>query len=495
MRGNRKLSRRELLRGTAFLAAGAALAACGVTTTGSTPTSAPAATQAPAEATAAPAAAATQAPAAEATATPAAVAATTAPTAAAATGAEVSIRWQDWPDWEPQMTQLMDMLAKKLPGIKVEFEPLSEGFEDKTLAAMVAGTAPDVITGWGPVFRKWAEKGQLLDLQPFVDKDMSADTLADFNKWQWDGMVTKDTHIRFAVPYYINLIMLYYNKSIFDEAGLPYPDKTWDHDIYAENLKKLTKKDGDKFVRWGGAGDYAIQYDRALIGIQQYGGHYVNPDDWTECWIGKQEALNALEWTRARMWDDNSLAQPLQVQSIGKATGSSTGPWAANMLATWENGMGAIMGIIKESKFPWAITHLPKGPARRATLGTTDGWAVYKGTKHPDACWKLLMVLTSPDFQQFIMEAWAGIPCRKSLLPKWKDTLIKANPVLENANLDAILETLDEGYPMLTEEFKVQGESQTAIEAALQKVFQEGQTKVDYFKQVADEVTKINRGG
>jgi nitrous oxide reductase len=48
MRIIKKLSRRELLRGSALLTAGAALAACGVSTTGGTPTTAPAAaTQAP----------------------------------------------------------------------------------------------------------------------------------------------------------------------------------------------------------------------------------------------------------------------------------------------------------------------------------------------------------------------------------------------------------------------------------------------------------------
>jgi multiple sugar transport system substrate-binding protein len=424
-------------------------------------------------------------------------AAPTAQESAAATppqagGERVTIRWQDWPDWEPKIDVILAEMERQLPHIKVEFEPLGEGFEDKTLAAMVAGTAPDVTTGWGPIFRVWAEKGQLLDLQPFVDRDLTAEQIADFHKWQWDGFVSRDTKIRFAMPFYVNLIMLYYNKQAFDEEGVPYPDKNLDHDSYAEMLLKMTKKEGDKILRWGGEIS-PTQYDRFQVHVQAYGGHVVNPDDPTECWLDRPEALAALEWIRARLWDDNSIAQPMQLQGIGQATGTEAGPWAAGMLATQEGGMGAIAFYANESKFPFALTHLPKGPARRATLGTTDGYAIYKGTKHPEEAWDLVLFLVGDFFQKMITETWGGIPARLSLLPSWKDTIIKTFPVLENANMDAILECLQEGYPMLTEEFKKHAESQAIIEAALQKVFAVGDTPVDYFKEVAAEVTRVNR--
>jgi hypothetical protein len=65
--------------------------------------------------------------------------------------------------------------------------------------------------------------------------------------------------------------------------------------------------------------------------------------------------------------------------------------------------------------------------------------------------------------------------------------------VLEDANLDAVLEALKEGYPMLTEEFKNQAESQQLIVAALQKIYQVGDTPVSYFDDVSQQVTTLNR--
>jgi len=460
MLSHRKLTRRSALRITALAALSAGVAACG----GATP----------------------------APATGAEPAATTAP--AAAPEERTTVRWQDWPDWEPNLERIMDKLAEDLPQYNFEFETLGDGFEDKTMAAMVAGTAPDVTTGWGPIFRIWAEKGQLLDLNPLVERDFTADRIGDFHKFQWDGMVAKDSGIRFAVPFYVNLIFLFYNKDAFDEAGLDYPTGDMDHDDYTQVLVGSMKRDGDRITRWGGS-IAPTAYDRFQVHVQSYGGHVVNPDDWTECWLGKDESLEALEWIRARLWDDNSLAQPLQLQGIGQATGTQAGPWAAGMLATEEGGMGAIAFYANESPFKFALTHLPEGPARRSTLGTTDGYAIYKGSQNPEGAWDLLQFLTDDYFQTMVTETWGGIPARQSLIPNWKELIIKSFPVLEDSNMDAILEALEWGYPMTTEEFKVHSESQTAIIAALEKVFSVGDTPVDYFIQVAEEVTAINREG
>lgn len=50
--------------------------------------------------------------------------------------------------------------------------------------------------------------------------------------YNWEG--TK----QYAVPKDIDTIALWYNKTMFDEAGVPYPDKDWTWDDYAEAAKK-----------------------------------------------------------------------------------------------------------------------------------------------------------------------------------------------------------------------------------------------------------------
>jgi multiple sugar transport system substrate-binding protein len=144
---------------------------------------------------------------------------------------------------------------------------------------MVAGTAPEVMTAWGPIFRKWAEKGQLLDLQPLVDLTYSADQLADYHQWQWNGMVAPDSGIRFAMPYYVNVVMLLYNKDAFDEAGASYPAADMDHADYADMLRQMTLQEEERVTRWGGF-IQAWSYDRFQFHVQAFGGHIANPEDW-----------------------------------------------------------------------------------------------------------------------------------------------------------------------------------------------------------------------
>jgi ABC-type glycerol-3-phosphate transport system substrate-binding protein len=259
-----------------------------------------------------------------------------------------------------------------------------------------------------------------------------------------------------------------------------------DHNDYAATLLEMNKEEEGKIVRWGGL--IPLWFDRLHAHIQAFGGHVVNPDDWTECMLDKPEAQEALEWLRARMWDDNSLLQPLQAEDRGPAE-----MWPTRLVATAEGGMGNLAFYAEEADFEWDMTHLPKGPARRATLGTNDGWAIWEGTENPDAAWEFMTVLTGKEFQMLISEAWGGIPNRLSLLPGWKSQVLKGFPMLENVNLDVVLEALEEGYPLNSEQFKKQAESGVLIEAALQKVFVVGDTPVSHFIDVAKEVTAVNR--
>jgi multiple sugar transport system substrate-binding protein len=401
---------------------------------------------------------------------------------------QVTLRWQDWSDWEPDLETFMNLAAEHLPNIKIEFEPLQDDvLAEKTLTMMIAGTAPDVMTAWGPILRMWDEKGQLLDLQPYVDRDYSQTMQENFHPGLWNGMFNPATGVRFAIPYYFNLVMLLYNKDAFDEAGVPYPTKDMDHTDYAEMLSKMTKKEGDKTVRWGGSVP-AWSYDRSQLHIQAFGGHFVNPDDLTECMLDRPEAQEALEWMRARIWDDNTTIQRLQVEDT-----SEYGLWPTGLVATLEGGMGALSFYANDTPFKWAMTHMPKGTARRATMGEGDGWNIWKGTKYPDQAWEFIKFLAGDDNQNLMIELWGSIPNRRSLIPSWRDVTLQGLPMLADANLDAVVEALDEGYSMPIELFKKQSESDPIINAALEKVFVVGDTPVSYFKEVAQQLTDLNR--
>lgn len=99
---------------------------------------------------------------------------------------------------------------------------------------------------------------------------------------------------------------------------------------------------------------------------------------------------------------------------------------------------------VDKPNFEWDVMTLPKGAAGRSVLATTDGWAMWNGTKSPDDAWALFNWLNSDD--------WYGIqskrlqPARLSWLPKWQAMITEAFPALKGKNLKAFTMGPEQGF-------------------------------------------------
>ena len=116
---------------------------------------------------------------------------------------------------------------------------------DKLQTGIAGGAAPDVFAMDGPLFPDYQSRDVLLDLKPLIDRDgYDLSQLAD----QGVADFTTADGGQYGIPRDLNTIVLYYNKDMFDAAGIPYPDDTWDWAKLIEVAKQLTKPDanGDK---------------------------------------------------------------------------------------------------------------------------------------------------------------------------------------------------------------------------------------------------------
>ena len=110
-------------------------------------------------------------------------------------------------------------------------------------------------------------------------------------------------------------------------------------------MKRLTRDtngDGTTDI-WGSMID--IGWDRLQVHINAWGGHIVDPKDATKCDIDSPQALAALEWVRARMWDDKVMATFTDVNNVGTQAAFSEGK-----LAMVEDGSWALKGILEHSR-------------------------------------------------------------------------------------------------------------------------------------------------
>jgi len=396
--------------------------------------------------------------------------------------------------WMKASVSTMPAFFTNAPSVgNVTLQPTPGDWENKLVASMVAGTAPDVFDMWGDIMPPFVERGQVEDVQSYVNRDYKAADLADFYDWQWhDFVMPWLNNIRFGMPRYVNIMFTWYRKDLFDAAGVKYPTTDWTHDDYASAAIKLTKKDSSGRVTQYGLGYPVWSWDRYWYKPTIWGGHTVDPQDNTKAAFDSEQSLAAFEWSRKLMWDDKAMINPLTIQNESFLLHFPTG-----ILAMAEDGIYPFeMDDAIQGKFEWAYQHTPKGPTgQRKVLGTTDGTAMWKGSKHKDEAWELQKWVAGPEYQLAIVKATGRVPVRHSVLNQWADIAAQTRPNLKNANLKVAIEAMQMGYPGAREFYKDNNAAQEIIVPALQKVFVSGGTPVSYFKQVAQQVTQAEKNG
>lgn len=383
---------------------------------------------------------------------------------------------------------IQEDFESKNPGIKVQIEPAPDGWVEKLLAQMIAGAAVDLFQAWGNIFYNWTERDLLLDCQPFVDRDMSDAEVAQYNDFQWEGLVMKG--VRVGMPKYINLMTLTLNVEMWEKYGvdLPPEDGNYDHDDYAGWMKQLTesaRSKGDEGV-WGGWLPMWA-WDRFWNHIHMFDGLVVDEKYGKKCMLGEEKAQAAFKWAYDLQWTNNYHAQPGQVENKWFRQALN-----AKFIMTAESGTYPISSDrdFQDAGIKWDLRHVPKGPTgRRSVLGTTDAWSITKQSKVREEAWAVLHFLAGPIFQEKVIVGYDGIiPVLKPLIDGFITKVREIQPTLEQVRLETIKEILDWGYAEDTPWFCDQVGATELIKPALEAVFTSGEEGPEYFIKVAKEV-------
>ncbi len=407
-------------------------------------------------------------------------------------GDKVQLVYRDWrTDWFPPMAQqMLEEFHAAHPNIRVFYtlDPESSDFEQKTLADFQAGTPPDVFQGCCSFFPMWAQKNYVLDLRPYIQADLDRTTIEDWDPIQYKAFQTREGK-QYGLPKYHGALALYYNKDLFDRYQVRYPDGTWTHDDYLKAMKPLTRdltQDG-KIDIWGSMLDLA--WERIQVHVNSWGGHFVDPNDPTHSLMGEPAALQAMEWIRARMWDDKVMATPLDVQNLGTREA-----FIAERVAMVEDGSWALKDILAGAKFRVGVVPFPAGPARRATLATTDGFGIYAGTKHPEAAWQLLKFLISKEYGRAMARANFLQPARASLVDEWVKFIRDEYPEqTRDMDIAAFADGQRKGYSVIAETFANQVDAQQLADAAWQQIFTLGKTPTAQMQIVSQQIQEAQQ--
>jgi multiple sugar transport system substrate-binding protein len=407
-------------------------------------------------------------------------------------GRRIQLVYQDWrTEWFPPMAQReLQIFQSRHRNLSVYYTPDPENLIDQMPLDMQAGNAPDVFQGCCGFFPAWAQMGYVLDLRKYVETDLDKAIVADWDPAQYEAMFDASGR-QFGVPKYQGTLVLYYNKDIFDRYKVPYPDGSWDQDDYLAAMKKLTRDtDGDgKTDIWGSMID--IGWDRLQVHVNAWGGHIVDPADPTKCDIDSRQSLAALEWVRARMWDDKVMARFTDVKNVGTAAA-----FAGGKLAMVEDGSWALKSILEDASFRIGVAPIPAGPAGRVTLSTTDGFGIYSRTRHPQEAWELVKFLVSRDYALAMARANLLQPARLSLVADWQRLVRQQYPrAARGMDLDVFAAPHREGYSVVQETFPREMEEATRLlDEAFTRIFTLGQAGVGILRGVSRQIEATQSG-
>ncbi|MFA5149251.1 MAG: sugar ABC transporter substrate-binding protein, partial [Candidatus Omnitrophota bacterium] len=280
-------------------------------------------------------------------------------------------------------------------------------YVSKILTEIAGRAAPDIIASEVNMFVSFADKDVFLDLSPYVQKD-SAFNLGDFfpevvDRYTVNGKVLSIP--RDTAP----MACIYYNKKLFDEAGLPYPNDNWDWNDLLEKAKKLTKVDKD-----GKVTQYGFYSDMWPNFVLSNGGKMVDSvKKPTKCLLGSKESKEGLQFLvdLSQKYKVSPTSNTFRNQGLGVIQ-----MFMMQRVAMFHSGIWETPIVKKVKDFDWDVAMFPKGPngIRKFATGGT-GYGILKSTKYPDEAWEVLKALSGDEGQIMLADSGLAQPANKKI--------------------------------------------------------------------------------
>lgn len=315
--------------------------------------------------------------------------------------------------------------------VRMIWVPASEyHMKFKTLAA--AGRTPDMFYS-GDVWISYLLPF-MSDLTPLVRRDAAEIGLGDYfpeirTAMQRDGRY-------YVMPEAVNVALLYYNRRLFREAGLPEPAADWTWDDLVRAGKKLTRPATALDPGVWGCSRMEGWWGEWLIYVRQAGGTVFSPDG-RRCVLDSPEAIAGLKFYLEKS-SRFGISAPAGYEPVNGFVNQRVAMLVGGHVNFWLN-------YNQTPGLEWDVQLLPAGPAtRRGGEVAIAGYALSNITRHREEAWALMKYLTRPAAIAAIVKR-GGISVRRSIAEStMQDPRRKERP----SNLAAVYGQLNYAEPI-----------------------------------------------
>lgn len=319
-----------------------------------------------------------------------------------------------WHLWAGQEAEYVDeaVAAYNAQSDKYYVESLSVPDAQKIMVAIQSGNGPDIVDDFSTNIGAYAPKGIMLPLDEYIEKT-NLDT-SDFIPAALESCKFEGT--QYALPCGINLMALYYNKTLLAEAGYNEPPRTME-ELY-EMAVATTKVNADGTIDVMGFPDFPSVYYMDNFAAALGGGWYdenakpATPDN-----AGNLMALKYAVQYREKFGVENvsrfsssgKYLDPTDPFLAGKQTFRVDGNW-----------MGTNIKEISKVDLDYGCTFIPY-PAdhpemESRAIVTSSMYYIPANTKVPDGAFDFLSFITSQEGNMIQCVSHGSFPAHTSNL-------------------------------------------------------------------------------
>lgn len=319
----------------------------------------------------------------------------------------------------------LNKFQKSHPNIQVRWTPyLGNDYPTQMQNNFANGTMPDVFYLQPRMVPEYVTDGKLLNLSPYMARDH-----IEASSYYFVNTFSCKTGQVYGIPKDFNTLGLFYNKKLFQQAGVAFPTNQWTWNDMRQAAKKLTKVGSEAQATYGSSQTvYGITLpdssSRWLAFLFANGGSVINADG-TRAVFNTPAGVTALKFYTSFQREDRSSV--LASSIVPQWTGDVFDAFGRQRAAMEVEG-GWLIQYLHDNynSLQYGIAPLPLGPnGKRADLIYTNAWAAYSRTKYPAATWELIKYLTGQEVQRSQLENGFALPSLKMLA---SDPYFNKNP-------------------------------------------------------------------
>jgi multiple sugar transport system substrate-binding protein len=327
---------------------------------------------------------------------------------------------------------LVESFSERYPSIQVELIhiPGQAEYRNRITADLIGGDPADVVLINYRRYAAFASLGALEPLGGYLEKSRLLSKRAFYPQaieaFSWNDQLM-------CIPQNISSLVVYYNKDLFDQAGIPYPAEGWTWLDFLSAAQVLTQD----FDHDGSRDQFGAGIEPSLVRlapfIWQAGGHLVDDRANPSTLVLDQPG----EVRAERFFVALQTVYHVVPNAEQEAAEDSESRFINGRLAMFFNSRRGVPTYRESVTFDWDVAPMPRADYEVNILHS-DAYCLTSASPNKDAAWKFIEFANSVEGQTIVARSGRTVPSLISVANSSAFLDPDAKPASSHVFLDAI---------------------------------------------------------